>query len=470
MFSVSKSKKRLGLRFSVRLGAFYAILFILGYLVAFVIADYLIRRSIASNERAIVSERLAEYRAWFNRGRFEELRGRFREQSRNSSDLLFVRIAGNGRNTILFSSPKGQSLLTEAELREVAGKGRSVVATLRTESPPNVWTVASTALPGGYLLQAGRISTGAFGTADGFRRYFLWAVVPFSLFAILGGGMLSFQAMKPVRDLTDTAADIIETRDLNRRVPIENQRGDLVEMGILFNRILDQNQKLIGMMKESLDNTAHDLRTPMTRMRAIAETAIGEEESAGELRDALGACMEESDRVVSMLDTLMDISEAETGVMALERAPETLASMVESVRELYEFVAEDQSVVIRSTVSPTIVVDVDRSRFQQALANLVDNAIKYSGEGGVIEFSASEGDDEVEIRISDNGEGIPVEVLPRIWERLYRGDQSRSRKGLGLGLSLVKAIVDAHGGRVEAESQPGQGSTFRIFLPGPSRI
>jgi signal transduction histidine kinase len=160
----------------------------------------------------------------------------------------------------------------------------------------------------------------------------------------------------------------------------------------------------------------------------------------------------------------MDISEAETGLMKLERQTFPLAKLVEEIIELFQFVSEEKQMMVTANIPPGLQVVADRNRLRQVLVNLLDNAIKYTPRAGHVEISAQTRGGEVVITVEDTGAGIPAEEIPRIWERLYRGDKSRSQRGLGLGLSLVRAIVNAHGGRIELQSDVGKGSSFTIHL------
>ena len=186
---------------------------------------------------------------------------------------------------------------------------------------------------------------------------------------------------------------------------------------------------------------------------------------SGGATEALVDCVEESDRVLTMLNTLLDVTEAEAGVMKLSLERVDLCQLLAEVKELYEYVAEEKKLrVIVEGPKPCEAV-VDPVRMRRVFANLLDNAIKYTAEGGTISIKAAPNINQDVIMFQDTGMGIPIEEQSRIWERLFRGDKSRSQRGLGLGLSFVKAIVQAHGGSVEVISQPDHGSTFNVYLP-----
>jgi signal transduction histidine kinase len=203
---------------------------------------------------------------------------------------------------------------------------------------------------------------------------------------------------------------------------------------------------------------------------ALAAAESGEDRER--YRDALADCVEETDRVLVMLNTLMDISEAESGAMKLTREPVPLADVVARAVDLYRDVADAKGVTLipavsgfSRTPSDDVVVTGDRTRLEQVAANLLDNAIKYTPAGGEVRIDVRRAAGTAVLEVRDTGQGIPADELPRVFDRLFRGDASRTERGLGLGLSLVRAVVQAHGGRVEATSEVGGGSTFSVFLP-----
>jgi signal transduction histidine kinase len=283
------------------------------------------------------------------------------------------------------------------------------------------------------------------------------------IIGIVGGLFLTRSTLKPLRDLRDAVRRILQTGQTDDRVPVYGNEDAVDELSSLFNAMLARITTLIHGMRNALDHVAHDLRTPITRMRVTAEAALASNDPA-KYREALSDCLEESERVSSMLTTLMDISEAETGTMKLNVVPIDLAKLVSEVTDLYEDTAEVAGIALRSNVPPDLVVNADRDRLRQAIANLVDNAIKYTPRDGRVDVSASRGGDAVSIRVADTGPGISEQDLPRIFDRLYRGYQSRTTRGLGLGLSLVKAYIEAQGGSVSAVNSPDGGSTFTIRL------
>jgi signal transduction histidine kinase len=356
-----------------------------------------------------------------------------------SSDEASSRVATTltGREGVRSASPKAPEgwHLAAAQVSQ----GRQLAIVLHDDSAPRLWGQARTA---SLLLLACGLAL-----------------------AILGAFVITRRALRPIGDLARATQGIIDSGDLALRVRTRGTADSLDQLGTLFNRMLARNESLVRAMKESLDNVAHDLRTPLARLRAGAELALREGGDDARAREALAGTIEESDLVLAMLTTLMDITEAETGAMRLHKAVEDLATIAREAIDLYDLVSSERGVHIVTRLAPGVMVSVDRARIRQAAANLVDNAIKYTAAGGNVEVTVTSDASTAILSVSDTGMGIAPEDLPRVWDRLYRGDRSRAERGLGLGLSLVKAIVEAHGGEVRLRSEVGVGSTFEVRLP-----
>ncbi len=324
--------------------------------------------------------------------------------------------------------------------------------------------VGSVFLKKSYILQVGKSNEEREKILFHFREIFSFVTIPLILLGFAGGIFVAHKSLLPVRNLIATLRSI-ESGKMNARVASRQTDDELDELIMLFNRMLERIESLIRGMRDALDNIAHDLRTPMTRFRGIAERALQPDRNGESCEEALGTCLEESDQILKMLNTLMDISEAETGTIKLDLEVVNVSILIDRVLDLYRYTAEEKGIHINFSVQNDLHSGIDQQKMGQVLSNLIDNAIKYTPDNGYIDIDASREDNRVVIRIRDSGMGIPEEELPRIWDRLFRGEQAHTQRGLGLGLSLVKAIVQAHKGVIDVSSELGKGSTFTIILP-----
>jgi signal transduction histidine kinase len=425
--------------FGLRLALWYATLFVIGAILIVFLTYYLTAASLAQRDRQIIESKLGAYAAVYSRGGIRALADTVRAEQLTAPERLYVRVVDRGTETIVLSTPEGWD-----------------PATLET---------GSLQLGDGTLMEVGKSTELRGELLARFRAALGLVTLSIVAIALTGGWLVTQSALQPIRRLTAAAGRIVRTGRTDERVPVAEHDDAINDLTLLFNAMLDKIAGLVNGMRGALDNVSHDLRTPLTRLRGSAEMALASPPDLDRYREALGDCVEETDRVLVMLDTLMDISEAESGAMPLQREPVRLADAAARAVDLYRDVADAKGVTLVADAGADAVVFGDRVRLEQATANLIDNAVKYTPRGGHVSVDVQRERDRALLRVRDTGIGIPADEQPRIWDRLFRGDKSRAERGLGLGLSLVKAVIEAHGGTVAVASEPGQGSTFTVSLP-----
>jgi heavy metal sensor kinase len=317
----------------------------------------------------------------------------------------------------------------------------------------------------GMILQVGRSMDNQTRIIEAFKKIFVTTMTGLFLLAVMVGWFMAKRALSGVERVTQTARRIAGGR-MDERVPLQKKADEIDQLATTFNQMLDHIQKLVTEIKEMNDNIAHDLKSPITRIRGIAEVSLTTGSSVSDYENMAASVIEECDRLLDMITTMLIISKTEAGVNQIERKEINIAGVVREACELFGLSAEEKNVILVCDIPEEFWIHGDVRMVQRMIANLIDNAIKYTPSGGRIEVTVcSDHHQSIRLSVKDTGIGISAEDLPHIFERFYRCDPSRSQAGTGLGLSFARAVARAHGADITVASTPNEGSTFTVLLP-----
>jgi heavy metal sensor kinase len=284
--------------------------------------------------------------------------------------------------------------------------------------------------------------------------------------AVAGGFVLVRRALKPVDNLSQKAAAITQ-HSLSERLPVVRTGDELERLSVSLNLMISRLEDAINSSKQFVADASHELRTPLAVLRGELENLAQDARLVPQTRETLGSSLEEVDRLAEIVEGLLALSRLDTGEAQAEWVRFDLAALVATTADQMSLLAEDKHITVVCDSSERVMIEGDQARLKQVVVNLLDNAIKYTPNGGRIKLKIAQEEGNAVLDVADDGIGIPPEALPHVFKRFFRVDGSRSRDqgGAGLGLSIVKSICDAHGARVEVSSTPGRGSRFRIRQP-----
>ncbi|MGD9078938.1 MAG: ATP-binding protein [Desulfobacterales bacterium] len=296
---------------------------------------------------------------------------------------------------------------------------------------------------------------------DVFFKLFSILVISLIIVSTIIGWLLARRATIDMQEVTETAEEI-SSGSYDRRVQVKGRYKEIERLSATFNSMLDRIQILLNSMKEINDNIAHDLRSPLARIRGIAEMSLLKEKSIDAYKDMAVSTIEECDTLIGMINTMLDITEAEAGVNGVEAEEFELVALIREACELFRPITEEKKIHLKTDLPESLTFKSDRKKMQRVVMNLLENAIKYTPADGTVAVCAAVQNGEVRIDFEDTGMGISENDLPHIFERFYRCDRSRSQGGVGLGLSLVKAYTKSLNGTIQVESTLNQGSRFAL--------
>jgi len=455
---------------ALRLTLWYAGIFLLSAGIAFAFFYYLITSTIRGRTD---QDLLAEVRSFssvmLSQGIEAVKRQAVLESQAAGEKKIFIQLVyPDGR---VFSSSnmsyfRNIPVATEA-ISRMLDQGEPLFATVSSPDRSHEIRVVYALLGPGLIVHLGQSMDDLTRIIDAFQRTFVAIMAVLFILAAVIGWFMARRALAGVENVTRTARRISGS-SLTERVPVTGREDEIDQLAVTFNQMLDRIQTLVTGIKEMTDNIAHDLKSPITRIRGEAEQALsGSGSGSREEYEAMaGSAIEECDRLIEMINTMLFISRTEAGVTQPELAEMDIAALVRDACRLFQAAAEEKGIALDGRGPERLALSGDVRLLQRMLGNLLDNAIKYTSANGRADVALrSPAGGRVEIEVRDTGPGISATDLPHVFERFYRGDPSRSRTGAGLGLSFARAVARAHGGEITAASAPGDGSTFTVTLP-----
>src|SRR5689334_20908782 len=400
------------------------------------------------------------------------------------SAIIAERTADPGSSLYLLVDSAGQRAAgnlrqVPPELRDGAQRGvfTYVPQSGPAQGKPRVAVGVLFDVPGGLTLVVGRDIEDLRRFAWTMGRLGLWSVIVLSALGVGGGLLISRSVLRRIETVNDTTRTIM-AGDLSRRIPLNGSGDELDRLAESLNAMLSRIEELMGALREVSDNIAHDLKTPLNRLRNRAEAALRTADAPATYRDGLVKTIEEADELIKTFNSLLLIARLEGGAVAESMERLNPASIIADVAELYEPVADEAGLSLSVAAEPGLSLTANRELVSQAVANLVDNAIKYSPDGrgrtgngagaAPIRIVLKRVADAIEIAVADRGPGVAPEDRQRALQRFVRLEKSRSRPGSGLGLSLVAAVARLHGGSIRLEDNaPGLRAVLQLPVPGP---
>ena len=466
----SKPGSKFSHSLAFRLTLWYAVVFVGSLCIAFTVIYFLLALEFRDRTDRDLERQISHFSAMLAIKDLESVKetALIETQAAGEKEVFIRMLVPNGEVFLSSSGSYWRDLKVNAKAIRRLLEGERIVK--ETVSLPDAGREVRTIygfIGPGVILQYGQSLDANKRFLKALVRIFLVTLAVLFVLAVVIGWLLSKRALAGVAAVTLTASRI-SSESLQERVVVEKQYGDEIDrLAATFNTMLDRIEDLVTGICEMNDNIAHDLRSPITRIRGLAEVTLTTEATPGDYETMAGNTIEECDRLLDMINTMLMISKTEAGVGYLHLETLDLAGIVKEACELFRPLAEDRQIVLTGHTAGPFTFSGDLKMIQRMISNLMDNAIKYTQAGGEVRVTVAQLKDNpaIQITLADTGTGIDARDLPLVFNRFFRCDESRSLPGTGLGLSLARAVARAHGGDIEVTSRKEQGSTFTVTLP-----
>ncbi len=418
-------------------------------------------------DTATIAVRSLEERGFLPLLNEKELLSQFPELAR--IDKFFQIFSPSGTITISSPNIKHHDVPLSRTALEVAFSGQSIFESAKYPNEPPLRVISVPIMYRDNLLYIVQVGTSMESVGETLHRFLILLVVaiPIALAVSLAGGwFLAGRALRPVDEIT-LAAQRIAAGDLSQRLSMPTAQDEIGRLAATFNNMIGRLDASFRQIRQFTSDASHELRTPLTVMKGETDLILRRSRPLEDYKTVLESNLEEIDRMTRIVDELLFLSRADMGEVKMEALPVALQALVEDVHRQAKLLGHDRDIeVVLGTVMP-VVVHGDDLRLRELLLNLVENAMKYSHAGGKVEIALLKDGREARLSITDHGIGIAPADHQKIFQRFFRTDVARThtKKGTGLGLAICAWIADLHKGRVEVQSDLGQGSTFTVVLP-----
>lgn len=453
---------------SFRLTLWYSVLFALFFSIALLILYLSIDKILEKRLNAELEEDVQEFTALFNEGGMQSVIHEIEQEIKtDDTSEFFIRILSLGGDEIYstdLSEWKGIHSI-QTTLRKVTSNNDNIVLEdIHFSSQDYPTKIAYGLIAPDLILQVGE------STEENNEIIELLPLVLVSMFfialpiAAFIGWLVARKGVAGINEINNAAA-AMKHGEINQKVSLNKQYDEIQTLASTFNAMSERINKLITEMREMIDNIAHDMRSPLTRIRAISENSLSHSVEKEEYKTSAEDTLVECDRLIQMINTTLDVAEAEAGVLSRTKENIDVSSLIEEACEIFDPLAENKEVELSFSLKPECKITGNKQSLQRMLANLVDNAIKYTNERSTINIVLEKNNDSAVIDVTDQGDGISEEDQSRVFQRFFRCDNSRTHKGNGLGLSYAIAVARSHGGDIKIDRSNEFGTTFKVFLP-----
>ncbi len=460
-----KLPKTLGFRLTQWYTSAFLVCLVVAFIGLYVSLDAILNSRMDDDLR----EDIAEFQDWLTEEGVEKVTEEIqREASSSNQSEILLRLYDRKSNRVIASSDlsdwKGVELAPASLQQTGITSSHPILETIKLSEQEYPARIISAVIGPGLTLQVGETLEQKEEIMELLLKVFAGMFFVGIPLASGVGWFIARSAVKGIEEVSRAAKDL-GMGELDRRVSVQEHGDEIQTLVNSFNAMAARIKSLIHEMREMTDNIAHDLRSPLTRIRAMAEIAQSHPESTKDNNKTAGDILKECDRLMHFINTTLDIAEMEAGATHAKKGPIDFSQLIADLCEFYEPVASEKSITLSISLEPNCQLIGDKHNLQRMVANLLDNAMKYSSPEGRIRVELLPSPHEYRLTIADSGVGIPFSDQNRVFDRFFRCDHSRSLDGCGLGLSFARSVARAHGGDIAVISETAKGSVFTCILP-----